>query len=175
MRLNGYDYAQPGLYFVTKCAKYGEFHFGEMYLDSMVPNAVGEKVIACWKEIPLHYPNVILHSFVLMPNHLHGIIEIATTDVLLNGAGKFYRAYQKLPFQQRQQNRFQHIIPKSLGSIMRGFEIGVTKWCRANTNIKDLWHRNFFDTIIRSEKAYRRITKYILDNPRNWTRDDFFR
>jgi REP element-mobilizing transposase RayT len=73
------------------------------------------------------------------------------------------------------QNQFQKIIPGSLGAIIRGFEIGVTKWFRSNTPIHDVWQRNFYDTIIKSDAAYKRISKYIRENPQYWTRDRFYK
>lgn len=172
-RLSGYDYSQPGFYFITKCSKFGECLFGEIILGEFIPNALGAMIEECWNEIPKHYPNVILHEFTVMPNHLHGIIEIASPEVLQSSYSLTYRQYVKVPFHERKQNRYQHIIPRSLGSIVRGFEIGVTKWARKNSNLVDVWHRDFYDTIIRSEKAYKRISKYIKNNHWNWTRDEF--
>lgn len=76
-------------------------------------------------------------------------------------------------YKPRLKNRYQHIIPGSIGSIVRGFEIGVTKWFRTNTEIHVVWQRNFYETIIRSPKAYRRISNYIVNNPKNWANDEF--
>ena len=71
------------------------------------------------------------------------------------------------------KNRYQHIIPGSIGSIVRGFEIGVTKWFRMNTDIHTVWQRNFYETVIRSPNDYKRISNYILNNPKNWEKDEF--
>jgi hypothetical protein len=169
----------------------------------MILNAGGKVVMKCWNAIPDHYPNVKLHEYVIMPNHIHGILELTpnTTenhfknpdhDDLHSGiphAGKSHVGVQYFePLQHNQphgetgrersipgkrRNKYQHIIPGSLGSIVRGFEIGVTKWFRQNTDIHNVWHRNFHDVIIRSSTAFGRITTYIRNNPRNWDNDMF--
>jgi len=101
---------------------------------------------------------------VIMPNHLHGIINI---DHGFVGVQNF----EPLP---PQINQFQKIIPQSIGAIIRGYKIGVTKWVRANTNICDLWQRNYFEHIIRTEKSFNEIQKYILNNPYNWEQDEMY-
>ena len=154
-------------------------------------------VIKCWNSIPDHYPQVRLQEFTLMPNHIHGILEIMDTENFHDDNAfenptriveKFGRAQdvEPLPNSQRfeyyknkslwpKRNEFQHIIPGSLGSIIRGFEIGVTKWFRQNTNVRDVWQRNFNESIIRTERSYHRILKYIRNNQKNWTRDRFYK
>ena len=76
IRLQGYDYAQAGAYFVTVCAYNRECLFGEIMGEEMQVNASGEIVIACWHDIPRHFANVELDAFVVMPNHVHGIIML---------------------------------------------------------------------------------------------------
>lgn len=72
------------------------------------------------------------------------------------------------------QNEFQKIISHSVGSIVRGFKIGVTKWFRNNSDLENIWQRNYYEHIIRNEHSYNRIVKYIIDNPDNWKEDDFY-
>lgn len=78
VRLYGYDYSQEGLYFVTLCCQDKICRFGKVENGEMVLNRMGEIAKECWLEIPRHYQNVVLHEFVIMPNHIHGIIEIDT-------------------------------------------------------------------------------------------------
>ena len=73
------------------------------------------------------------------------------------------------------QNQFQKIIPRSIGSIVRGYKIGVTKWFRQNTEVKNVWQRNYYEHIIRDEKSYCTISDYINSNPRNWKDDKFYK
>jgi len=74
MRLAGYDYSRVGAYFVTVCAVDRKCLFGEIVLDKMHLSQIGAMVASCWLEIPRHFPNVTLDEFVIMPNHLHGIL-----------------------------------------------------------------------------------------------------
>lgn len=112
---------------------------------------LGYMVEACWYDVPNHHPYVNLHKVVIMPNHLHGIVEIAKLDSHLN------------------KNNSQ-----TLGSVIRGFKIGVTKWARQNTEIYDVWQRNYYEHIIRNETAYLEIWDYIENNPILWEKDRFF-
>lgn len=135
--------------------------FGDINNNVMHLNDGGEMVLKCWLEIPNHYPNIKLHEFIIMPNHIHGILEIIDKQNPLTSNNPHVRVQNIEPLhgdylnehpQSRNQshlkNRYQHIIPGSLGSIIRGFEIGVTKWFRKNTDIHTVWQRNFHDTII---------------------------
>ncbi len=76
IRLNGYDYTQNGCYFLTICTRNRECLFGEIQNAEMFLSNIGEKVKDCWQEIPNHFPQIVLHEYVIMPNHVHGIIEI---------------------------------------------------------------------------------------------------
>jgi hypothetical protein len=76
IRLKGYDYSQEGLYFVTICCQNKECLFGKIVDNEMILNNSGEIANDCWQQISKHFPNVILHEYVIMPNHFHGIIQI---------------------------------------------------------------------------------------------------
>jgi REP element-mobilizing transposase RayT len=130
--------------------------------QKMVLNDAGEIANCCWLQIPEHFPDVFLHEHIVMPNHVHGIIELTKSPVV--GVQNF----------EPRRNEYQKIIPRSIGSIVRGFKIGVTKWFRNNTDIENIWQRNYYEHIIRDEHSYERISYYILENPNNWENDDFF-
>ena len=161
IRLPGYDYASAGWYFVTICCHKRQNLFGEIQQGEMVLNAAGEMVEECWFNIPKHFPNAELHEFVVMPNHVHGIIELTV------------RAENFLPLQPI-QHEFQTVIPISVASIVKGFKIGVTKWMRQNTHQNQIWQRNYYEHIIRNDESYRRIANYIVHNPQNWQEDEYF-
>ena len=76
IRLKGFDYSQQGLYFITICCKDKKHLFGKIVNNEMQLSPVGKVAEQCWRDIPLHFENVALHPFVIMPNHIHGIIEI---------------------------------------------------------------------------------------------------
>ena len=174
IRLKGYDYAQEGLYFITICCFENKHLFGKIVDGVMVLNDAGKIAEKCWLEIPEHFKNVVLHEFVIMPNHVHGILEIvgegANNENIMKGAKNFSPVQDNIP--KNISSRF--ISPsRTIGSVVRGFKIGVTKWMRQHTDVVNVWHRNYYDIIIRNEQSYNNISKYIVNNPINW-RDDRF-
>jgi len=132
-------------------------------------NDAGKIAIKFWLEIPEHFSHVDLDEFIVMPNHIHGIIVIKNNvmeNVNVVGAKDFS------PLQQ-QPSKF-HSPSKTIGSIVRGFKIGVTKWFRNHTDIYNVWQRNYWDHIIRNENELNRIRQYIIDNPKKWDNDRYF-
>ena len=156
IRLQEYDYSQAGAYFITICTHNRLSLFGEIINGEMFLNAAGMTAQQCWNAIPEHFPFVELGEFVIMPNHVHGIIHI-TQNV---GAKNF------LPLQ--------HGTSKTIGSIVRGFKIGVTKWFRQVTDIKIVWQRNYYEHIIRNQTSYSKIAEYIQTNPLQWQNDKYY-
>jgi REP element-mobilizing transposase RayT len=142
IRLQGYDYSQPGIYFITLCTQNRECLFGEILNGEMRLNEFGKIAHQCWLEMPHHFPHIQLDEFVVMPDHIHGIIVLNN----IVGVGvqniESRQQQQNIESRPRQQNAYQHIIPGSIGSIIRGFKIGVTKEFRQNTDIYVVWQRN---------------------------------
>lgn len=103
-------------------------------------NESGEIIRKCWLKIPQYFPHVVIDEYIIMPNHIHGIIFIMENV----GAQNF------VPLQMK-QNKFQNIIPHSIGSILHGFKIGATKWFRQNTDKKTNWQRNYHEHVIQNE------------------------
>ncbi len=184
IRLKGYDYSKAGNYFVTICVKDKERILGEINDGIVSLSDIGKIADQCWQKIPEHFPNVQLDEYVIMPNHIHGVIEIVKNDDNIDGIRNvvvgiqnFESLHYESPQQQQhkkppsKQNQFQKIIPRSLGSIVRGFKIGVTKWCQNNDREYFQWQRNFHDRIIRSSKELHTVRRYIRANPDNWKID----
>ena len=173
IRLKGYDYSQEGLYFITICCQDRASLFGRIEDHKMVLNEAGKIAVDCWSAIPEHFPNVILHAYVVMPNHVHGILEIGMSigaknlSPLQDDDEKHVRANNNSPIPRPKG------ASKTVGSIVRGFKIGVTKWMRQNTNVYAVWQRNYYDIIIRNDEAYSTISDYIANNPANWDSDRF--
>ena len=117
IRLKNYDYSKKGLYFLTLCCRECLSLLGEIVCGEMNLNDKGIITKSCWNEIPTHFPNIVLHEFTIMPNHIHGIIEITESVEVEN--------FQPLQSKQQYRNEFQHIIPHSVGSIVRGFKISA--------------------------------------------------
>ena len=165
IRLKGYDYTQPGAYFVTLCTHDRAHWFGEVVDGEMRLNDA-----QCWRDIPAHFPHVKLDAFVIMPNHVHGILWIVDNDV---GAKNFspLPLPPSPPHQPTSPPSPPHGTSKTIGSVVRGFKIGVTKWFRQNTTVYTVWQRNYYEHIIRNEESLDRIRQYIANNPLRWAFD----
>jgi len=116
MRLPYYDYSRPGYYFVTICTKNRKYYFGNIDNGKITLSAMGRVTKQCWQEIPKHFNNVKLGKYIIMPNHLHGII-------ILSPVGNRHAC----PLQDRRQNQK---IPVIIGS----FKSAVTKKNKPITN-----------------------------------------
>jgi REP element-mobilizing transposase RayT len=161
IRLKNYDYASSGAYFVTIVTHGRQCLFGQIVDGKMRLNEWGAIAERCWMEIPQHYPYVILDAFVIMPNHVHGII-------ILNDNGSIVGANNHSPL----RNDRPRGTTQTIGSIVRGFKIGVTKWFRQHTDIYNVWQRNYYEHIIRNDMELQRIREYIVNNPTNWRNDE---
>ncbi len=165
IRLDGYDYSKSGAYFITIVTKNRTLLFGDIIDGKMIFNDYGEIANKCWLDIPNHYPNVQLDKFIVMPNHLHGILIINETIVGANNYSPLQQSQN-----EQQMNKFRS-PSKTIGSIIRGFKIGVTKWFHNNTNVFNVWQRNYYEHIIRDDNELNRIQNYIINNPSNWKND----
>jgi REP element-mobilizing transposase RayT len=166
LRLKGYDYSQPGPYFVTLLVENRQHIFGDILDGTMKLSKIGEIAEKRWLEIPDHYPAAEIDTFVIMPNHVHGIIHInqinqnkprSQTRNLVTPSFNYntiVRAQDSAPLQ----------IKPRLGKIIGGYKIGVTKWVRKNTNLHTIWQRSFFDQVVRNDIQLERIRTYIRNN-----------
>jgi len=164
IRLRDYDYSQNGAYFVTVVAKNREDLFGEIQNGEMILNETGKMVLHCWEQIPEHFPVVEIDECCVMPNHFHGIFLICKGDCK---GERFFAPTDTAP-----ANDINPGTSKTVGSVVRGFKIGVTKWARQNLEIIDVWQRNYYEHVIRNEADLEKIRQYIFDNPANWENDE---
>jgi len=166
IRLPGYDYTHPGAYFVTICSHEYKPIFGKVLNGEMKLNESGQIVIKCWAQLPSHFPQVELNAFIVMPNHIHGIINITRKNVGATHAS---------PLQTEVRTR-SGPKPGSLGAIVGSFKSAVTKRINKlhNTPGTPVWQRNYFEHIIRSDKVLNAICRYILNNPARWELDRYY-
>lgn len=166
VRLKGYDYSQAGAYFVTIVTWQREFLFGSIVNGEMRLNERGKIVDECWHEIPNHFDNVELGAFIVMPNHVHGIIVIverrgavtAPDDKNLGGETPPLRTFNP-----------------TLGQIVAYFKYQSTKEMNISANtgvVTTFWQRNYYEHIIRDEKDLKNKSEYIQANPILWEQDD---
>jgi putative transposase len=188
IRLKGYDYRQAGAYFVTVCTQDRSFLFGEMVHGEMRLNDAGKMVYDVWNDLPAFYPGVQTDAFIVMPNHIHGIIILVGADprVCPNAdprvcpaqpsVGVGPRAYPGQPQEMGQPQGVARTM--GLPDVVHRFKTMTTK--RYADGVKRLgwepfrgrlWQRNYYEHIIRNEESLNRIREYILTNPMRWALD----
>ena len=159
MRIKDFDYSQPGGYFVTICTKHRLYLFGEIFREEMRLSSVCEIAKRFWLEIPKYFPNTELDEFVIMPNHIHAIIIINSSVVGIHHN------------ESLRKHSYQHIIPYSLGSIIRSYKGAVYRECRRQGYDDFYWQRNYYEHIIRNDKDLNNIRDYIEGNISKWEID----
>ena len=179
-RLKNYNYAANGYYFVTICTHEKQCFFGDVVNGKMQLSAVGRIAHQYWSEIPQHSKHTYLDRFIIMPNHLHGIIIIDNP----NNRDRFI-PNNNVPSRVVPWNdptvddewdvsqTMSQLSPKSgtLSVIIRSYKSSVTRWCRKNGDDIFHWQSRFYEHIIRDEKSLNNIRRYIVDNPAKWTED----
>ncbi|MBU6158965.1 MAG: transposase [Bacteroidetes bacterium] len=152
-RLTGYDYGSNGFYYVTICTNKMIHFFGKIVethnCASLQKTQIGQISEDYWQRIPMHYPFVEVDEFIIMPNHIHGILFFnlpEKKDWIFNQFGK------------QSQN---------LGSVIRAFKSSVKRYANQN-HIEFSWQPRFYDRIIRNNTELNTVRQYIIDNPTRW-------
>ena len=162
-RLQHYDYRQPGAYFFTVCTLGRQCWLGEIKKDEFVPSTSGEIVLSTWDSLSERYPAVSADAFVVMPNHIHGVIIISTPDDTNVGV-------QFIAPDPKNQGVINHA--PTLGECVRVFKAVSTRFIhQAGLNAFG-WQRNYYEHIVRDDAELGRIRKYILENPFRWALDE---
>lgn len=175
-RLTGWDYGQNGYYFVTICTANREHLFGAINRDEMILSAIGNIVLQEWKKSFEIRAELFCDAFVIMPNHIHAILRIEKPDKM-DGDGCPVETHGRASLQR---NRSPHGVarrsPKSVSSFVAGFKSAATKRINEfrNTPKLPVWQSRFHDHIIRDEKSYHLIRKYIINNPALWQEDRYY-
>lgn len=152
--LRHYDYANPGYYFVTICTRDKQCLFGDVVDGVMRVNQVGVIVDACWRALPDHVAAVALDQYIVMPNHVHGVIRLCEID----------GARHASPLQEARA---------SLGAVIGSFKSAASRQIRLLPGMTGLsvWQRNYYEHVIRSESSLHSIREYIANNPAQWALD----
>ncbi|MBU3979223.1 transposase [Patescibacteria group bacterium] len=153
-RLQKYDYSQNGYYFITVCAKGKIEYFGKIENGKMILNEYGKIVKQQWLWLAKQYNYVNLDEFIIMPNHLHGIIVV--------GTGRDLSLRYEMPDKPK---------IKSLSELMGAFKTTSSKLIHRNGLPEFQWQRSFYDHIIHDEKSLEKIREYIANNPLKWDFD----
>jgi len=175
-RLKDWDYAFPGWYFITICTSERFLSFGEIRDGEVYRSPLGEIARDYWLKIPDHFPNVALDEFIVMPNHLHGIIGInAPVETPRDVRVETPRTVETQHAASLRENE-RNSLPKpgSISTIIRSYKSAVTRWAGQNGYESFSWQARFYDRIIRDQQALAVVRAYILENPSKWDTDDYF-
>ncbi len=174
IRLKGYDYTQPGAYFVTICTYERGCLFGNVVEGKMALNPFGRVAATYWARIPRHFPYIELGAWVVMPNHIHGILIITdvTNDVeeplppfAVEGVDVNSLAPSKPPLVGA--------LSGSLGAVIGNYKSVTARRINTMRHISDglVWQRNYWEHIIRTPESHIKIEDYIANNPASWQED----
>ncbi len=184
LRLNEYDYTQQGAYFVTLVVQNRVQMFGSIVDGIVIMNDAGRMIQTAWLALPDRFPSIELDEFVIMPNHMHGILVIGgiSTDVVVTGSepGNVGATLVVAPKPgEVTPNIWAGTSPApTLGDVVGAYKSLTT--CAYSQSVRDfgwiafdrrLWQRNYYERIIRDDREWDAIRTYILQNPQQWETD----
>lgn len=179
-RAQWWDYGWNGAYFITICSRNREHFFGEISGGKMLLSNTGIIADILWYEIPNHAPFVELGDFVVMPNHIHGILILNKPDAVGTGHAAVETGHANVETGHALslrstigRNRFQNIGKNTVSSIIASYKSAVTKHAN-RLGLENGWQPRFHDHVIRNDREYQRISDYIINNPMNWAEDKFY-
>ncbi len=152
IRLPDYNYSSCGGYFVTICTKNKRYLFGDIIDGCIELSKIGIIIKDCWLNIPKHFEEVLLDEYVIMPNHIHGIIFI-------------HKGIQEDSGEKRSAQR--------LFNLIGSFKSVCTKFVNKNISGNNfMWQKSFYEHVIRNDQDLYKIQEYIVNNPLQWEIDE---
>jgi REP element-mobilizing transposase RayT len=155
LRLAGYDYSRPGAYFVTICMDGRQCVLGSVTDAGLLLSPMGQVVRGAWEDLPNHYQGIELDEFVVMPNHVHGVVVLR---------GQVGAGFKPAPTENQRH---------SLSEVVRAFKTFSARGINELRGTPGLavWQRNYYERVVRDEEELNRIREYIQTNPFNWHLD----
>ena len=150
LRMQGWDFTSPGWYFLTLCTQDMRSEFGTVVHGRMRLNEAGRTAEKFWREIPEHFPRVVVDEYVVMPNHVHGLLQLTGENWSLSGHHARREAFGKP-------------VAGSVPTIVRSYKAAVSRALG-----RRVWQRRFYEVRARDEGARMNIRRYIRDNPQNF-------
>lgn len=184
-RLSNWDYSSNASYFITICTANRQHYFGGTKNSEMQLSKIGEYATECWMNIPNHFPYFYLDEFVVMPNHVHGIVLIEKPFIDNSKGFNMVETRHTLSLLQPDSKeteksgsktrhfRFRNQGKNTISAMVGSFKSAVTKLCKEN-NLPFGWQSRFHEHIIRDKNEFYRIKNYIIKNPANWKQDQFY-
>jgi putative transposase len=181
-RLSNWDYSSNASYFITTCTANREHYFGTIVDAKMQLSSIGEFACECWKQIPNHFPHFYLDEFVVMPNHVHGLVMIekpyidnnSLSPIVETGPARSLRKTGMVePEDTPRHPRYQNQGKNTISSMVGSFKSAVTKYSNKN-KLRFGWQTRFHDHVIRDSEEFYSIRNYIINNPNTWNADKFY-
>jgi REP element-mobilizing transposase RayT len=153
LRLADWDYSSDGVYFITICCKDRQSYFGCINNNKIVLSEIGSIASKYWLEIPDHFLHVKLDEFIIMPNHIHGILILESNQNI---------------------NHFSKPVKNSVSVVINQYKSSVKRWCNKKGFDHFQWQSRFYDQILHNVNSIDKIREYIFNNPKNWAEDDLY-
>ena len=150
LRMQGWDFTSPGWYFLTLCTKNMHSEFGTVVNGHMTLNEAGRTADAFWREIPAHFPRAVVDEHVVMPNHVHGLLQLTAENWSIEGRKERLEAFSKP-------------VAGSVSTIVRSYKAAVSRALG-----RSVWQSRFYEVRARDDAARTNIRRYIRDNPLNF-------
>jgi REP element-mobilizing transposase RayT len=158
IRLPHFNYDWPNQFFITICAQYRNHLFGDVKQGIMHLSEFGKIAHQCWQEIPQHFPEIDIDEFIIMPDHIHGILIFNPPK---NKSAVLGRHACQEPLPQHQK----------LSVIIGSFKSAVSKRIRSiDPYLHQIWQKSFYDKLIRTDNQLALVRRYIKNNPQNWNK-----
>lgn len=176
IRLPDYDYTTPGVYFVTICTYQKQCLLGQVSGNQVSLTLAGQVVARCWEALPRHFHNLEIDQFIVMPNHLHGVLMLQAHDT--SGVQSLEADRTNGCSHPRAQSASRDVPngtrSSSIGAIVQNFKsVSARKLNRMHpATATPVWQRNYYDRVIRNEAELQRIREYIENNPLAWELDE---
>ena len=169
IRLKNFDYRSNYRHFITICTKGRINYLGMAAADKTILSETGEMALKFWMEIPDHFPHVRLDEFMIMPNHIHGIIKL---DYPSGNSKGSCQGMNLLKPENRVYNKFSRPLSGSVSMIINHFKSAVKRWCNKNDYESFAWQPRFHDIIINNRQQLMNIRHYIKSDPvRSWRKN----
>jgi len=182
-RLKNWDYSNPGIYFVTICTLNHNKFFGKIENNGLIYSQKGMLAYKCLINIPIHFENIKLIDYVIMPNHVHILLEF--NDIFIKEKGRnvvnksrdvIGKSRDVINHVSTKTEKMQEKCPMkkfNLGTVIRWYKAKATKEIR-DKNLFFAWQSRYYDEIIFDQKRLKQVVNYIKNNPKNWEKDKLF-
>ncbi|PXY44613.1 transposase [Flavobacterium hydrophilum] len=184
-RAKWWNYDNPGDYFITICTKNRDPLFGYIKDGEMILNEYGQIILDCWLDLPNHYDNIILGEFQIMPNHIHCIVGVNDSKIIIPDSDDVETGLKPVctepvctagnmadNFVIENPNKKNHGVFEFIRALKSFSSRKINE--RRNSRGVSNWQERFHDHIIRNEAEYDRIRNYIINNPKKWDEDCFY-